>query len=180
MQKRLTVVPEECAGCHLCELACAIEHFGVNNPKKSAIHVMIVYPHPLIRMPIVCQQCRDPKCAENCPTGAIRRDDGVVRIDPDECIGCEQCVISCPFGAIFMHPEVETPFKCDLCGGDPVCVKACPKGALRYVPEHTLGQAHRKASVLRYTHMREVEYVEEGEPKRLRYSDIEAGGLRED
>lgn len=36
-----------CSGCRLCELVCAIEHFGVNNPKKAAIRVMHTYPHPV-------------------------------------------------------------------------------------------------------------------------------------
>jgi Fe-S-cluster-containing hydrogenase component 2 len=76
---------------------------------------------------------------------------------------------------MFVHEDVETPLKCDLCGGDPECVKECPKSALVYQPEHTLGQAHRKATVLRYAHMREVVYEEGGEPKKLRYADSEDG-----
>jgi hypothetical protein len=32
--------------------------------------------------------------------------------------------------------------------------------------------------VLRYAHMREVVYEEEGEPKRLRYAEIETGRAR--
>jgi Fe-S-cluster-containing hydrogenase component 2 len=95
-----------------------------------------------------------------------------VRIDADKCISCQQCVISCPFGAIFVHDDVATPFKCDLCGGRPQCVQHCPKQALQYVPEHELGEANRVATVLRYAHMREVEYVEEGERKKLRYAEI--------
>lgn len=178
--KKLTVIPERCCGCRICELTCAIGHWGVNNVKKSRIRVLVMYPQPVIRMPIVCAQCAEPKCGANCPTGAISRDNGLVRIDPDLCVGCHQCVHSCPFGAMFAHEDVETPFNCDLCGGDPECVKACPKQALVYVPPHTMGQAQRRASALRYTHMREVVYVEEGEPKRLRYADIEEGAPSED
>ncbi len=172
MAKRLTVVPERCSGCRLCELACAIQHFGVNNPKKSAIRVMVAFPHPVIRMPIVCRQCGQPKCAENCPENAITRDDGMVTIHADRCIACGQCVITCPFGAIFVHDDVELPFKCDLCGGDPECVKVCPKQAILHQPEHIAGQAHRMSSMLRYAHMKEVTYVEEGEQKKLRYAEI--------
>ncbi len=180
MTKRLTVIPERCSGCRICELTCAIHHWGVNNPKKSAIRVLVMYPQPVIRMPIVCSQCAEPKCAENCPTGAIYRDNGLVRLDEDKCVGCHQCVESCPFGALFVHEDIETPFKCDLCDGDPECVKACPKQALQYVPLHTMGQAHRRSSALRYAHMREVVYVEEGEPKRLQYADSEGGEPSED
>jgi Fe-S-cluster-containing hydrogenase component 2 len=42
--KKLAVIPELCSGCRLCELACAIEHFGVNNPKKSAVRVLVTCP----------------------------------------------------------------------------------------------------------------------------------------
>ena len=172
MPKRLMVVPERCSGCRLCESACALQHHGVNNPKKAAIRIIALYPHPMIRMPVVCRQCSHPKCAENCPTDAISTDNGVVKIDADRCISCRQCVISCPFGAIYVHDDIATPFKCDLCGGHPACVQACPKGALQYVPEHELGEANRVASALRYAHMKEVEYVEKGERKKLRYAEI--------
>jgi len=172
LPKRLTVVPERCSGCRLCESICALHHFGVNNPKKSAIRVIALYPHPVIRMPVVCRQCAQPKCRENCPTDAILVDNGVVRIDADRCISCQQCVISCPFGAIFVHDDIATPFKCDLCRGRPQCVQHCPKQALQYVPQHELGEANRVATVLRYAHMKEVEYVEEGERKKLRYAEI--------
>lgn len=179
MAKRLTVVPERCSGCRLCELVCAMTHFGVINPKKSAIRVSVLYPHPVIRMPIVCRQCAKPKCMENCPADAISRRDGVVQIDPEKCISCQQCVITCPFGAMFVHDDLPTPFKCDLCGGDPECVKICPKDAIQFVPQHQLGQAHRTASALRYAHMKEVEYVEEGRKKKLRYAE-EVNDKKED
>jgi len=67
MSRKLTVVPEKCSGCKLCEVVCSINRFGINNPKKSCIRVMVVYPHPVIRMPIICRQCKVPKCQENCP-----------------------------------------------------------------------------------------------------------------
>ena len=173
ISKRLTVVPERCSGCRLCEVACSILRFGVNNPKKSCLRVMIAYPHPVIRMPIICHQCREPKCAENCPTDAIEVRDGIVAIDEEKCVSCNQCVISCPFGAVFTHQDVDIPFKCDLCGGDPECVKICPKRALLFVPEHMIGEEHRVTSLLKYTHMKEIEYVEKGEKKILKYADIE-------
>lgn len=170
---KLTVVPERCSGCKLCELVCAIKKFGVNNPKKANIRVMVVYPAPVIRMPIFCHQCKDPKCAENCPVDAITRVNGVVKINSEECTGCEQCIVSCPFGAIFTHEDYEAPFMCDLCGGDPECAKACPTKALIYVPKHLIGQAHRMSNVLKYAHMKQVEYFEKGEKKVLHYTEAE-------
>ena len=78
MSRKLTVIPEQCSGCRICELVCAIKHFGVNNPKKAAIRVINTYPHPVMRMPIVCSQCKVPACAQVCPTDALRWVDGIV------------------------------------------------------------------------------------------------------
>ena len=166
---KLTVISERCSGCKICELVCALKHFKVNNPKKSAVRVMVLYPHPVIRMPIVCQQCKEAKCASNCPVDAISRNGDVVKVNNEECVMCHNCVLSCPFGAMFTHDDYDYPFKCDLCGGDPECVKACPKGALDYVPKHLIGQAQRVRHTLNYANMRQVEYVAEGEKKVLKY-----------
>jgi Fe-S-cluster-containing hydrogenase component 2 len=172
MQKRLTVIPEQCSGCGICELVCAIKHFGVNNPKKAAIRVLITYPHPVVRMPIVCSQCKDATCAQVCPTDALRRVDGIVQLDKEGCISCYKCVEACPFGAMYVHEDCDLPIKCDMCGGDPECVKKCPKGALRLIPEAALGETKRLNNVLSYTQMKEIEFYEKGEHKILRYAEI--------
>ena len=176
MSKRIAVVPELCSGCHLCELVCAIEHFGANNPKKAAIRVMVTYPEPVARMPIVCGQCQYPHCANACPVGALVPTDGTVRLDKDTCVSCMRCVDACPFGAIYVHEDESFPIKCDMCGGDPCCVAECPKGALRLVEEHvtdqTPGETKRLATVLSYAHMKEIEFIEKGARKTIRYADV--------
>lgn len=172
MTKKLAVIPELCSGCRLCELTCAIAHFRVNNPKKSAVRVLVTYPHPVIRMPIVCSQCKVPVCADACPVKALKRRNGVVLLDRDECISCMKCVEACPFGAIYAHSEVQHPIKCDMCDGAPKCVEVCPKGAIRLIPEQALGEAKRINNVLSYTHMKEIEYMEKGEKKTIHYAEI--------
>ncbi len=172
MSKKLAVIPEQCSGCRLCELVCAIKHFGVNNPKKAAIRVINTYPHPVMRMPIVCSQCKIPACAQVCPTDALRWIEGIVQLDKENCISCYKCVEACPFGAIFAHEDNALPIKCDMCGGEPECVKICPLGALRLIPEHALGEPKRLNNVLSYTRMREIEFYEKGEKKAIRYAEI--------
>ena len=130
MSKRLAVIPELCSGCRICELACAIEHFGVNNPKKSAIRVLVTYPHPVVRMPIVCSQCKHPVCADACPVEALKKTEDLVELDTDLCISCLKCVDACPFGAIYAHEDVDNPIKCDLCGGTPpMCGQMSQEGS---------------------------------------------------
>ena len=131
--KKIRVIPEKCTGCRICELACALAHFKVNNAKKSAIRVFSVYPNPIIRTPIVCRQCDEPPCMDVCPTGAIKVGEDLVELDQGLCVRCLQCVEACPYGAIFVHPEVNYPLKCDLCGGSPACVEACPTQALELI-----------------------------------------------
>ena len=172
MQKKLAVIPELCPGCRICELVCAIEHFGVNNPKKSAIRVLVTYPHPVICMPIVCSQCKLPVCADACPVGALKRTDGIVRLDTEVCISCLKCVEACPFGAIYAHGDVDYPIKCDMCSGEPKCVESCPKGAIRLIPEQSIGESRRINNVLSYAHMKEIEYMEKGNKKIIQYSEI--------
>jgi len=172
MAKKLTVIPELCSGCRICELVCAIKHFGVNNPRKSAIRVLITYPHPVVRMPVVCSQCKAAPCVEVCPTDALARRNGVVELDGEKCLSCLKCVEACPFGAIYAHEDCDTPIKCDLCGGEPECVKHCPKGALRMIPEDVLGEARRLNNVLSYTQMKEIEFYEKGEKKVIHYAEV--------
>lgn len=172
MARKLAVIPEQCSGCKMCELVCAIQHFGVNNPKKSAIRVMITYPHPVVRMPIVCHQCKRPPCEAACPVDALSRVDGVVVLEEETCISCYRCVEACPFGAVYAHDDCDFPIKCDMCGGDPECVKHCPKSALRLVPEYAIGESKRLSNVLSYTQMKEIEFHEKGEMKTIHYAEI--------
>jgi Fe-S-cluster-containing dehydrogenase component len=54
-----------------------------------------------------CRHCNDPKCMNSCPTGAIkRRPGGEIYFDYDQCIGCGNCAIACPFDNIAM---IDTP-----------------------------------------------------------------------
>lgn len=207
---KLAVVPERCSGCKTCEVVCSMTHFNVVNPKKSRLRVMVMYPQPIIRMPIVCSQCVDPDCAKACKLSAITRSDGIVKINSDKCISCRDCISACPYGAIHTHPDIDLPFKCDLCGGDPECVKACPKDAILYLPrrlveqpqtfwnksikfiektltkepqlnfpDNVLGQPQRMKNLLKYAHMQEVEYTQNGERKILRYTETTEKGTKD-
>jgi len=104
------------------------------------------YRQPELKAAVHCKQCENPSCMAACPVGAIhKRDDKLIFIDENSCIGCRECVLACPFGAVRMAPVADgrvVATKCDLCvdtkAGTPACVKGCPKKALTLMNDETL------------------------------------------
>lgn len=91
-------------------------------------------------MSIGCNHCSNPVCVKACPTGAMhkRREDGLVHVAQDLCIGCESCARACPYDAPQIDRERGVMTKCDGCyerltqGRKPVCVESCPLRALDF------------------------------------------------
>ena len=107
--------------------------------------------------PTTCMHCDEPPCVKVCPVDAtFKRQDGIVLIDSDRCVGCRFCMAACPYSTrVFnwgdpglpddmakqdYNAETSTPQKkgtvgkCDFCpdmtrmGMLPHCVSACPNG----------------------------------------------------
>ncbi len=133
MKKALTINPEECRGCRICELICSFTKEREFNPKKSCIRILR-NEWKASYTPVVCLQCSTLICATVCPAQAIKREKrtGAVIVNQDKCTHCRLCARACPIGAININRENE-PYVCDLCKGKPKCVEWCPvPGAIRY------------------------------------------------
>lgn len=91
----------KCTRCHACVAACRIEHFlplHVTWAKLIALEIESDGKAEVSTFPVRCNQCQDAPCVKACPTEASQqRDDGIVVIDHDKCIGCRYCVIACPY-----------------------------------------------------------------------------------
>jgi carbon-monoxide dehydrogenase iron sulfur subunit len=137
MEKVLLYDQEKCVGCRSCVVGCSLYHEGECSKILSRVNIVRNerYGESFVAG---CDLCTDPPCAAVCPTGACAVDPvmGIAKIDPDICIGCKECMIHCPFGAIKIHPITKKSFKCDLCEGreeGPVCADWCPSGAINWV-----------------------------------------------
>lgn len=96
-----------------------------------------------------CMHCVKPICMDVCPTSAIsKRDDGIVLINADMCIGCRYCSWACPYGAPQFNEELNVMTKCDMChdlvdkGERPACVESCPYRAMDFGPLDELQAKH--------------------------------------
>ena len=124
---------EKCVGCQICQLVCSGTWQKVFNPLKAKLRIQTTGWYGQFKAHI-CRQKKDAECVKACPTGALYVDEkmGIVRFDRKQCDGCRLCVDACPYEAIFVHPDYEYIFRCDLCGGGKIqqCVEACPRDAL--------------------------------------------------
>jgi molybdopterin-containing oxidoreductase family iron-sulfur binding subunit len=157
-----------CDGCGDCTEACTAMHvvpegqewikvYEVGHGETSNSHATF-FPRP-------CMQCDNPPCVNVCPVGAsYKREDGIVLIDQNLCIGCRFCMAACPYSARYFNwaepphtaQELSQPYsvetnlphrrgvaeKCLFCpaltrqGQLPACVSACEMGALFFGDEH--------------------------------------------
>ena len=99
-----------CVGCQTCTIAC--KHWNDTLPDIQWRRVIDVeqgeYPNVQRQFLVTgCQHCAEPPCVPVCPTGATRqREDGLVTMDYDVCIGCAYCAVACPYQARTIAHEI--------------------------------------------------------------------------
>ena len=142
-----------CIGCQSCVQACAEcdTHRGI-----SMIHLEVIERRDSVQTaPQVCMHCEDPICARVCPADAIKKTpDGIVQSSlKPRCIGCSNCVLSCPFGVPKYQVETDQMMKCDMCydrssvGKKPMCATVCPSGALTYATAEEIQRTRRGIAI---------------------------------
>ena len=130
--------------------------------------------------PKPCFHCDNPPCTRVCPVGAtFKRQDGVVLIDNERCIGCRFCMAACPYSSrVFnwSHPappakgqsyspergfprRLGTVEKCDFCpdlareGKLPPCAESCDMGVIYFGDENEDAVTNCKGETVRLSQL---------------------------
>ncbi len=146
-QYAFEVALDKCSGCKACVTACHSLNGLDDNETWRDVGLLVSpaakpwKPAPLIQQTITtaCHHCVDPACLNGCPVLAYEKDPitGIVRHLDDQCIGCQYCVLKCPYDVPKYNERLGIVRKCDMCssrlsvGEAPACVQACPNEAIR-------------------------------------------------
>lgn len=146
MAKQLAFYLNEsaCIGCKVCQVACVDKNDLPVGVKWRRVYdygggswvplddVMVPNNVFSYSISVSCMHCQEPLCVDVCPAAAItKRDDGVVLIDGNKCIGCRYCEWACPYDAPQFNASAGVMTKCNFCedllakGQNPACVDAC-------------------------------------------------------
>ena len=152
----------KCKNARKCITACQKMHHLPEDKEWLQVKLMMDSPDAApYWFPKTCFHCDNPPCVKVCPVDAtFKRQDGLVLIDSDRCIGCKFCMAACPYSTrvfnwaepdqpeeiagLTYSPETSVPSKvgtvekCDFCpdmareGLLPDCVTACPNGVFYF------------------------------------------------
>jgi len=90
-----------CIGCWSCSIQCRAEHFLPRGVFWNRVLIGESGKFPWVHkevFPVLCNHCKEAACVKACPTGAtFKREDGIVVVDYDKCMGCRYCVVACPY-----------------------------------------------------------------------------------
>jgi Fe-S-cluster-containing dehydrogenase component/DMSO reductase anchor subunit len=133
---------DSCTGCKACVTGC----HNLNGLDEGEVWRTVgvlhggTVPAPAQQtVTTACHHCLEPACLSGCPVKAYDKDPatGIVKHLDDQCIGCQYCVLMCPYDAPKYSKSRGIVRKCDMCsdrlahGEAPACVQSCPNEAIR-------------------------------------------------
>ena len=146
---------DSCSGCKACVAGChslngldenetwrevgLLISNDANNSTKADASRITHHASSQQTVTTACHHCVDPGCLNGCPVKAYDKDPvtGIVRHLDDQCIGCQYCVLKCPYEVPQYSKSRGIVRKCDMCssrlavGEAPACVQACPNEAIK-------------------------------------------------
>jgi formate dehydrogenase iron-sulfur subunit len=132
---------DACTACKACVSAChslnGLDEDEIWRNVGSLHGGSVAHPYQQT-VTTACHHCVEPGCLEGCPVMAYEKDEltGIVRHLDDQCIGCEYCLLKCPYDVPKYSKSRGIVRKCDMCyqrlAADeaPACVQACPNEAI--------------------------------------------------
>lgn len=136
---------DRCTRCDDCVRGCIKRHGDESHGRPISRMVRDGQRFANYLVATACRSCDTPHCMTGCPVDAIHRGKHLQIVIEDHCIGCGLCAKNCPYGSIFMEPQVDLinnlliqpkAATCDLCDSDgdrvepnPSCVSSCPHDA---------------------------------------------------
>ncbi|MBL8063993.1 MAG: 4Fe-4S dicluster domain-containing protein [Anaerolineales bacterium] len=108
-QWAMVIDQSKCTGCNQCSLVCHANNDINPNMDWNQVVTAGEINGKTVYLPRPCMQCENAPCVEVCPVGAsYYRDDGIVMMDYDKCIGCRYCMVACPYDARVFNWEAFT------------------------------------------------------------------------
>src|SRR6478752_2379051 len=110
---------DQCTGCKACVAACHSQNGLDDDESWRDVGLLLGDDYTPYQQTVTtaCHHCLDPACANGCPVLAYEKDTvtGIVRHLDDQCIGCQYCVLKCPYDVPKYNSRLGIVRKCDMC-----------------------------------------------------------------
>jgi molybdopterin-containing oxidoreductase family iron-sulfur binding subunit len=114
MRYGMVIDLRKCLGCMACTIACKVENHTRPGIFWTRVKDEEVGRYPAVQrifLPVLCMHCQEPPCVKVCPNEAsYQREDGIVMVDHDKCVGCKYCMTACPYGALHFNEDANGYF----------------------------------------------------------------------